>query len=85
MADVETEAAITLAVRFGALAQCATCEGTWNSGEVDPDDDDALDELAAQAYKVTDPELAVFDSEASLKEALGRVIGDAPSEQDCPH
>jgi len=85
MADGQTEAAITLAVMLGALARCSTCGMTWSKGEIDPDDEASLDVLAERARAVTDPELLVFDDDASLRDALARVLGDAAPKQPCPH
>ncbi len=85
MADVQTEAATTLAVRLEALGQCETCGATWDLGEVDPDDEDALDELMGRVSDVMDDDLQVFDDDASMRDALARVIGDAASEKPCGH
>ncbi len=85
MADGETEAAITLAVMLGALERCATCGATWNEGEVDPNDEAALDVLEGRARDVTEPELLVFHDDAALRDALARVIDHAATERGCSH
>jgi hypothetical protein len=85
MVDGETEAATTLAVMLGALGRCATCGGTWNTGEVDPNDEASLDVLEGRARGVTDPELLVFEDDAALRDALARVIEDAAPSRACAH
>jgi hypothetical protein len=85
MADGETEAAITLAVVLGALERCETCGKVWNNSEVDPDDEDSLEDLASRARDVKTPDLLVFDDDESMKDALARVIGDAEPERSCSH
>ena len=87
MADVETEAAVQLAVQLGALAQCDVCGSTWNVGEVELEDEETFATFVKKARAVAeaDPELDLFEDEDALRSALARVVEDASPEQDCAH
>jgi hypothetical protein len=87
MADVETEAAVQLAVQLGALGQCDVCGATWNVGEIELEDEETFATFVRKARAVaeSDPELDLFEDEDALRAALARVVEDASPEQDCAH
>jgi hypothetical protein len=87
MADVETEAAVELAVQLGALGQCEVCGATWNVGEVELEDEETFAAFVRKAKSVAeaDPELDLFEDEDALRSALARVVEDAAPEQECSH
>lgn len=87
MADVETEAAVELAVQLGALGRCDECGATWNLGEVDFEDEEIFATFVARALAVAeeDPELNLFEDEDALRAALARVAEDAEPERSCSH